>query len=149
MVFERWWEVVVMVNNNHPRKRAHTLVFEVGERCWSWQTTTTLENEHTRSCSRVVGAGAHKQSPPSKTSIRARVQGWWEVVVMVNNLPRNEHTRSCSRLVRALTEKETKKQRGGTYPPRHIEKRTRTQRGGRNPPRHVQREQGRDEGQWL
>src|SRR6266511_2218539 len=44
------------------------LVFKGG---WWWclQITTTLKNEHTCSCSRVVGgAGARKQSPPLKTS---------------------------------------------------------------------------------
>ncbi len=96
---------MVAAESNHPRKRAYPLVFKGGGwwRWRWWQRATALENEYTRSSSRVeggAGAGGGKEHPPSKTSIRAcfqgsgvdllsRVEGWcWKGATPLEN----EHT---------------------------------------------------------
>src|SRR6266566_3180686 len=72
-------------------------------RGWWRQTTTTLENEHARSCSRVVEGGVGgKQLLSSKTSLRARVRGWWKWWRWKTaSTLENEHERSRSRVVGA------------------------------------------------
>src|SRR6266566_3180685 len=65
-----------------------------GRWCW-WKTASILENELARSCSRVVeGGGGGKQLLSSKTSMHARVRGWWKVVLVENSFyPRK---RACA-----------------------------------------------------
>jgi hypothetical protein len=62
---------------HHPRKQATTLVFEGGCSLPTPPPLPTLENEQPRSFLRAVALLQHQHHhPPSKTSHRARFQGW-------------------------------------------------------------------------